>query len=191
MSRIAGNAGIYLARMATNSTLLCIHRDPAQLSLLQENGYELVTATNGSDGLRLLKSQPVDAIVLEYHLGLLDGAVVAAEIRKAKPQLPIVMLADHLDLPEGALKSVDALVTKADGAHFLWQTVNFVLNVKPTRQIEEKLRPEVPANLRRPGQSRYVPDSRPVGAPNHTTKDRAAPFSPKLWKSIRDGSVAF
>lgn len=129
--------------MATNGTLLCIHRDPAQLSLLQENGYELVTATNGSDGLRLLMSQPVDAIVLEYHLGLLDGAVVAAEIRKAKPQLPIVMLADHLDLPEGALKSVDALVTKADGAHFLWQTVNFVLNVKPTRQIEEKLRPEV------------------------------------------------
>jgi DNA-binding response OmpR family regulator len=87
--------------MATNGTLLCIHRDPAQLSLLQEYGYELVTATNGSDGLRLLKSQPVDAIVLEYHLGLLDGAVVAAEIRKAKPQLPIVMLADHLDLPEG------------------------------------------------------------------------------------------
>ncbi|MFZ0806607.1 MAG: response regulator [Candidatus Sulfotelmatobacter sp.] len=122
--------------MAANGTLLCIHRDPAQLSLLQENGYELVTADNGSEGLRLLMSRPVDAIVLEYHLGLLDGAVVAAEIRKVKPQLPIVMLADHLELPEGALSSVDALVTKSDGPHFLWDTVHFVLNVKPGIRLE-------------------------------------------------------
>src|ERR1051326_9447014 len=94
--------------MGNNATLLCIHRDPAQLSLLQENGYDLLTATNGSEALRLLRTRSVDAIVLEYHLGILDGAVVATEIKKAKPQLPIVMLADHLELPDGALKSVDA-----------------------------------------------------------------------------------
>lgn len=136
--------------MATNRTLLCIHRDPAQLTLLEENGYELVTATNGCDGLRLLMSRSVDAIVLEYHLGRLDGAVVASEIKKVKPQVPIVMLADHLELPQGALKSVDALVTKSDGAHFLWATIRFVLNVKPVRHRETKLRAEVPVHLRRP-----------------------------------------
>jgi DNA-binding response OmpR family regulator len=97
------------------------------LALLQENGYELVTATNGSDGLRLGMSRPVDAMVLEYHPGLLDGAVIAAEIKQAEPQIPIVMLADHMEL-RGALKSVDALVTKSDGAHLLWATLHFVLN---------------------------------------------------------------
>jgi DNA-binding response OmpR family regulator len=126
--------------MAANSTLLCIHRDPAQLALLRENGYELITATSGSEGLQLLKSRPIDAIVLEYHLGLMDGAVVAADIKKVKPQLPIVMLADHLDLPDGALKSVDALVIKSDGAHFLWATVHFVLNVKPTQRRDGTLK---------------------------------------------------
>ena len=139
--------------MATN-TLLCIHRDPAQLSLLQENGYELVTASNARDGLRLLRTRPVDAIVLEYHLGLLDGAAVAAEIRKVKPQLPIVMVTDHLELPEGALKSVDALVTKSDGAHFLWATIHFVLTVKPAKRLEAKLRAQSPIHLRRPGSPR-------------------------------------
>src|SRR3954467_5417060 len=119
--------------MAANSTLLCIHRDPAQLALLQENGYELVTAADPSEGLRLLMSRPVDAIVLEYDLGLMDGEVVASEIKKVKPGLPIVMVADDLNLPDGALKSVDALVTRCDGAHFLWATVHFVLNVKPTQ----------------------------------------------------------
>jgi len=132
--------------------LLCIHRDPAQLSLLQENGYELVTATNGSEGLRLLMTRSVDAIVLEYHLGLLDGAAIATKIKRARPQLPIVMLADHLELPNGALKSVDALVTKADGAHFLWATVHFVLNVKPNPCEQATLSSQVPIRHRRPEQ---------------------------------------
>jgi DNA-binding response OmpR family regulator len=126
--------------MASNSTLLCIHREPAQLSLLQENGYELVTATSGSEGLRLLRTRPVDAIVLEYDLDLLDGAAVAAEIKKVKPQIPIVMLADHLELPDGTLNSVDALVTKSDGAHFLWATVHFILNMKPNPRAKVSTR---------------------------------------------------
>jgi len=140
--------------MAANSTLLCIHRDPGQLALLRENGYELITATSGSEGLQLLSSRPIDAIVLEYHLGLMDGAVVAADIKKVKPQLPIVMLADHLDLPDGALKSVDALVIKSDGAHFLWATVHFVLNVKPTQRKDGTLMAQRAAQLRRTRRSR-------------------------------------
>jgi len=177
--------------MPTNSTLLCIHRDPAQLALLQENGYELVTATNGSDGLRLLMSRPVDAIVLEYHLGLLDGAVVAAEIKRVKPELPIVMLADHLELPEGALKSVDALVTKSDGAHFLWATIHFVLNVKPAKHLEARLRAQAPVRLRRPGSSREGLDRCQSNPPQPATDDRGAPFSPSMWRSIRDGGIEF
>jgi DNA-binding response OmpR family regulator len=153
---IVGVPHIYLSAMAPNGTLLCIHRDPTQLNLLRENGYELVMATNGSDGLRLLMSRPVDAIVLEHHLGLLDGAVVAAEIKKAKPQLPVVMVADDLELPEGSLKSVDALVTRSDGPHFLWATVHFVLNVKPTQRREGTLRAQKAALLRRASQSREV-----------------------------------
>ena len=66
--------------MAANSTLLCIHRDSVPLSLLEQSGYDLLTATNGREGLQLFMSRPVDAIVLDYHLGLLDGGIVAAEI---------------------------------------------------------------------------------------------------------------
>jgi DNA-binding response OmpR family regulator len=150
LGRIAEIPCVYLSGMADKGTLLCIHRDPAQLSLLQENGYELVTATSGAEGLRLLMTRSVDAIVIEYHLGLLDGAVVATEIKKAKPQLPIVMLADHLELPEGALTSVDALVTKGDGAHFLWATVHFILNVKRNPREQATLGAQMPMRHRRP-----------------------------------------
>ena len=143
-----------MTKMSTQRTLLCIHREPAQLSLLKENGYRLVTATNGGDGLRLFMSWPVDAIVLDYHLGLLDGAVVAAEIKQVKPQIPIVMLADNLDLPDGALKSVDAIVAKSDGPHFLLETVHFVLNVRTAQHQEGMLWAQAPARLGRSGRSR-------------------------------------
>jgi len=144
-----------MPRMSTNSTLLCIHRDPAQLSLLKEKGYRLVSTRSGSDGLRLLMSQSVDAVVLDYELSLLDGAAaVAAEIKKVKPQIPIVMLSDHLELTDGVLRSVDALVTKSDGPHFLWATVHFILNVKPAQHREPRLGVHTSARMRRPGRSR-------------------------------------
>src|ERR1041384_3712235 len=126
--------------MGANSTLLCIHRDPTQLSLLEQSGYELVTATTGSDGLRLFMLQAVDAIVLDYQLALLDGGIVATEIKKFKPQIPVVMLSDNMELPADALRWVDALVAKSDGAHFLLETIRHVLNTKSGQRLEENIR---------------------------------------------------
>jgi DNA-binding response OmpR family regulator len=181
--------------MATASTLLCIHRDPDQLSVLKENGYELATATNGSEGLRLFMSQPVDAVVLEYHLGLLNGTIIADEIKQVRPEVPIVMLADHMELPVGALQSVDALVVKSDGPHFLLATVHFILNVKPAQRHEEKIRTQTPAHLRRSGKSRPSADQGQtdtlVSEKGGANGENGVPFSPKIWRSIRNGTVQF
>jgi DNA-binding response OmpR family regulator len=155
--------------MASNSTLLCIHRNPAQLSFLEEHGYELVIAANGHDGLRLFMSRHVDAIVLEYHLGLMDGAAIAHEIKQVRPEVPVVMLADHAELPGGALKSVDALVAGSDGPHFLLATVHFVLSVKPQARGRHK------SNRSSRGRSLSPEDS----------------FSAEVWNSIRKGTVQF
>ncbi len=76
-------------------------------------------------------TRPVDAIVLDYRLGLLDGGVVAAEIKKVKPQVPIVMFSESLELPVSALQSVDALVAKSDGLELLLATVQALLKAKP------------------------------------------------------------
>jgi DNA-binding response OmpR family regulator len=166
---IVGGPPIYLSLMATNSTLLCIHRDPAQLSLLQENGYELVTAASGHEGLLLFRSQPVDAIVLEYHLGLLDGAAIADEIKQVRPEVPIVMLTDHMEIPGSALKSVDALVAKADGPHSLLATVHFVLSAKQRERAQRKPTRLTPASAASPED----------------------PFSAEVWSGIRNGTVQF
>jgi DNA-binding response OmpR family regulator len=177
--------------MAANSTLLCIHRDPAQLSLLQESGYEVLCATNGHEGLRLFMSQPVDAIVLDYHLGRLDGLVVAAEIKQVRPKVPIVMLTDHLEFPHDALDSVDALVTTSDGPHFLLAAVHFVLNVKPAQRGNEKLKAQSPSHLRRPGRSRMEVPREQTNTAQLVMNEKEMPFSPSVWRSIRNGTVRF
>jgi len=146
--------------MAAISTLLCIHRDPAQLNLLKEKGYGLITAATGSDGLRLLMSQSVDAIILEYDLGLLNGAVVADEIKQVRPQLPIVMLVDYVELPQGALKSVDVLVAKSDGPHSLLATIHAVLGTTQSQEFEparaEPLTPSAGVNMRNPSKRQIL-----------------------------------
>ena len=156
--------------MASSSILLCIHRDPTQLSLLTEHGYELATATTGSDGLRLFMSRPVDAVVLDYHLGLVGDAIVADEIKRVRPDVPIVMLVDQVELPVEALKSVDA---------------------KPAQHPANKPRSETPVRLRRTGRSRGMTNHDQANICQSATDGRATPFSPEVWRSILDGKVEF
>lgn len=182
---------VNLMAMAASNTLLCIHRDPSQLSLLVENGYELITATNASDGLRLCMAQAVDAIVIEHQLSLLDGAVVAAEIKQIRPKVPIVMVADDMELPEGALKSVDAIVTKSDGPHFLWAAVHFVLNVKPNRDLIGDISPRHGRSPRL-GRTRMRGSTRSAQTPIAAVPDKQSEhFSTAVWKQILNGTVQF
>ena len=176
--------------MATNSTLLCIHRDPAQLSLLRDHGYRLLTASTGHEGLRLLSSQSVDAIVLEYQLGLLDGAFIASEIKQILPKIPIVMVADPLELPEDALKSVDVMVATSDGPHFVWAAVHFLLNsngppgANATVSGRARLAP-------RPGATRKGRVGHRSAELAPSPYDKESPFSAEVWESVRKGTIKF
>lgn len=191
LSRIRTKRAVYLIGMAANSTLLCIHRDPAELSLLERSGFELVTATTGHEGLRLFMSQPVDAIVLDYHLGLLDGGVVAAEMKRVKPTIPIVMLAHHRDLPVSALKVVDALVAKSDGFELLAATVTSLLNAKPEPPGKDPKGVDTPAFRSRPRSLWDGVERRRSHMPAFATNEKDAPFSESLWTGIRNGTVRF
>ena len=138
--------------MALRPALLCIHRDPHRIRVLENNGYKVLTATNAQEGLQLLASELVDAIVLEYNLGRVDASVFASEIKQLQPHIPIVMLAEHAELPEAALESVDALVSTSDPPYFLWAAVHFALNLRPRPKLRAKTRTK-------PKKTRAVPVS--------------------------------
>lgn len=134
--------------------------------------------------MRLLKSHPVDAIVVEYYLGLLNGAVVADEIKLVKPHLPIVMVADPLDLPKGALNSVDALVAKSDGPHAVWAAVHFLLNRRATRPRDRTVTAALDPHSGGTAMRKRKRQSRISGPGDEK-------FSAELWSSSRNGTVQF
>jgi CheY-like chemotaxis protein len=82
--------------------------------MLQKNGYKVLSAANGQEGLQLLASEPVDAIVLEYNLARRGRSEIASEIKQLRSNIPMVMLAENAELADAALESVDALVSTSD-----------------------------------------------------------------------------
>lgn len=154
------------------------------MKLLRENGYGVLTAPNGHEGLRLFMTRHVDAVVLEFHLGFLDGGVVAAEIKKTRPQVPILMVIDHLEVPEGALKSVDMVVTKCDGDHFLLAAIRALLDTPPPP----------PAKAKRASRIGCLARGQTVSgtpAPRVARQNAQVPFSLEEWQSILNGTVRF
>ena len=57
-------------------TALCIDDDPQLLSVeklyLEAHGYRVLTASSGTHGLRILRTQGVDAVVLDMDGLMLD-----------------------------------------------------------------------------------------------------------------------
>ena len=79
---------------------------------LETFGYTVLTAPNGGKGLELASVHPVDVVVVDYLMPEMNGQEVAIEMRQLRPQAPIIMLSGVGDIPEQALKSVDAFIAK-------------------------------------------------------------------------------
>jgi DNA-binding response OmpR family regulator len=59
---------------------------------LRSEGYELVAAGNGEDGLRLALTQSFDGIVLDWMLPGRDGLQVLSQLRQTGKTLPVLLL---------------------------------------------------------------------------------------------------
>ncbi len=59
---------------------------------LNEEGYEVLRASDGEQALTLFDSEEVDLVILDIMLPKIDGFGVAEHIRERSPQVPILML---------------------------------------------------------------------------------------------------
>jgi CheY-like chemotaxis protein len=82
-------------------------------SILQMYGYTVLTARTGGEGLKLFAQNPIDAVLLDFCMPDLNGDIVASEMRKIKPHIPIILLTAYMSLPESTTNIVDRVVLKA------------------------------------------------------------------------------
>lgn len=59
---------------------------------LRAQGYEVVTAGNGIDGLDRYMESPYDIVIADVMMPKMDGFMMAKEIRKLSPTVPLLFL---------------------------------------------------------------------------------------------------
>ncbi len=83
------------AESLRKETVLVIDDDPALLRLISVNlgneGYRVLTAEGGQEGLRLLRDAQPDLLVLDVNMPNMDGWVVCARVREIS-NIPILIL---------------------------------------------------------------------------------------------------
>ena len=100
--------------------------------VLESEGYAVLVANSGREGLAILGSQQVDAVILDYFMPEMNGGEVAAEIRRIKPGVPIVMLSACLEVPSSVIAMVDACVSKGESPTVLFSHIEAVLQPLPS-----------------------------------------------------------
>jgi len=77
--------------------VLCVENHPEYMGalkyMLETAGYEVMVATNGDQALHLLTTRPVDGVLLEYDLPDATGSAVRAEMKRIKPDVPVLLFA--------------------------------------------------------------------------------------------------
>ena len=68
--------------------------------LIERDGYEVLEATGGDEGLKLFLSHSVDAVVLDYQMPGMNGDVVAAKMKRVESHVPIMLLSAYEPLPK-------------------------------------------------------------------------------------------
>jgi CheY-like chemotaxis protein len=110
-----------------SGVVLCIDDNQDVLdcerAFLESFGYTVLTAPSGSEGLELASIHSVDVVILDYFMPAMNGQEVAIEMRRLRPQAPIILLTEGLGVPEQALPLVDALVAKDRLASQLLPTI--------------------------------------------------------------------
>ena len=81
-------------------------------AFLESFGYTVLTAPSGGKGLELASIHSVDVVIVDYFMPEMNGPEVAIEMRRLRPQAPIIMLSGAVDVPEEALQWVDAFIAK-------------------------------------------------------------------------------
>jgi DNA-binding response OmpR family regulator len=71
----------------------------------------VVEARTPDEARAALANEPVDALLLDLHLGSIDALPFAAELRRDRPSLGIVVLSGTTD-PSAASTTADAILPK-------------------------------------------------------------------------------
>ncbi len=133
LPRWSGERILVVEDIAINRTIAC--------TLLQKVGFSVLTANHGQEALDLLAHEPVDLVLMDVQMPVMDGLTATREMR-AKPALqglPVIAMTAHAtieDQRQTAEAGMDAHLTKPIVPQLLYDTL--------ARWLPPQALPEVP-----------------------------------------------
>jgi DNA-binding response OmpR family regulator len=99
-------------------------------------GYDAAVAKDGQEGLSRALGEAFDLVLLDVRMPRMDGHAVMAELRRARPGLPVIFLTargESIERVKGLRGGADDYVVKPFGTEELIARIEAVLRRSPER----------------------------------------------------------
>ena len=121
--------------------ILCIDDDPQSLKvrgiLLESVGYKVLTEPDAEQGLRTFRKHEVDAVVMDYQMPGMSGGDAALEMKRLRPDIPVLIMSALPWLPESAPReAIDGFIQKGEPLGVLTKRIEQAIAEHPEPQEE-------------------------------------------------------
>jgi len=94
---------------------------------LRQKGYRVLNASDGFEAIQLAALEKVDAVVLDLDRNHAEVDLVATEIKRCRPKVPTILVAEETAPRNIAHELADALVLQRDNVNMLVTALETVL----------------------------------------------------------------
>ncbi len=121
-------------RLNYKALILCADDSPYVLegwkTLLELNGYEVLTASDGDDACQAFVSHPVDLVLLDFHMPRMNGDIAAALMKACRADVPIAIFSSEDVSVLGNVETVDAWISKSEPITEVLEIVDQLLTTR-------------------------------------------------------------
>ena len=135
--------------------ILLVDDDPDILDVLEitlsEENYDIIKATNGEDALRLIRTKPLDLVLLDYNMPRMNGRQVCLEVKKDMllRHLPVIMVTGKGEVDDkinGIDAGADDYIVKPFEPKELLARIRMILR-RTERDLEANPLTKLPGNV--------------------------------------------
>ncbi len=132
------------------NTILVVDDEPNYLivisELLGEEGFEIITADNGTKALELMKGADIDLVLTDMQMPDMDGFALLEAVKSSRPEMPVIMITAYGEV-EKAVRAMRSgafnYITKPFNNDELLASINKALEHSALAQENRRLQQEI------------------------------------------------
>ncbi len=132
------------------NTILVVDDEPNYLivisELLGEEGFETITADNGTKALALMKGADIDLVLTDMQMPDMDGFALLEAVKSSRPEMPVIMITAYGEV-EKAVRAMRSgafnYITKPFNNDELLASINKALEHSALAQENRRLQREI------------------------------------------------